>query len=138
LIDLVRVGGNGGPRRAEDYLAGEASLTITRVSPEAVELKLAGAAKVATHDGGSGAKGNLPKIDEYSLAGTLVYERGTQRFSRIDLIAFSPTGHFDEIHNKTLPFAVTFELIPGKTAAERLPPSSFGDDYFARAAKAAR
>jgi hypothetical protein len=132
LIDLVRVGGNGGPRRAEEVLAAAAKLSIDKVTPEAIHLKLTGAAKVATQDGGSGAKNNLPKIDEYALSGTLVYDRGTERFTSIDLVCFSPTGHFDEIHNRTLPLAVTFELLSGKIAAERLPPSSFGEDYFAR------
>src|SRR5262249_13308990 len=57
LIDLVRVGGNGGPRRADEVLSQTLRSTVERASPTDVRLRLDGSAKLATHDAGSGARG---------------------------------------------------------------------------------
>jgi len=130
LIDLVRVGGNGGPRRPEEVLSASARLTVTKATAREIQLQLAGSTRVATHDAGSGAKRDQPKVDDYQLQGLLVYDRDQGRFTRFDLVGYSPTGHYDEIHEKTLPLVVAFVLSDGTTPADRLPPSSFGPDYF--------
>jgi hypothetical protein len=132
LIDLVRVGGNGGPRRPEEVLAEEIQVTVEGVSPRLVRLRLDGSARLATHDVGSGARGKSGKIDTFTLLGFLNYDVPKNVFTRFDVIAFSETGHFDEIHNKVLPLAVAFELCGGNAAADRAPPSSFAKEYFGK------
>jgi hypothetical protein len=131
LIDLVRVGGNGGPRRPEEILKREMTLTVEHADVATMRLRINGAARVATHDAGSGAKDDKPKIDDYDITGVIDYDASKKALTRFDMLAFSQTGHYDEIHNKTLPFGVAFELLEGKTPAERSPPSSWGKDYFA-------
>jgi hypothetical protein len=58
LIDLVRVGGNGGPRRHDQVLAEQLRLTVEEATATRVSLRLDGTARLATHDpnGGAGAK----------------------------------------------------------------------------------
>jgi hypothetical protein len=126
LIDLVRVGGNGGPRRPEEVLSRDLHLTVTEASPTAVRLRLDGSARLATHDQGSGARGKEPKVDEYRLLGYLSYDPARKAITRFDIVAYSETGHFDEIAGRVLPFGVAFEVAPG----DRVPPWSFGKDYF--------
>jgi hypothetical protein len=130
VIDLVRVGGNGGPRRPEEVLARDLRLTVESVSAGVMRLRLDGSARLATHDHGSGARGRERKVDRFQFLGFLTFDRKAEAFRRFDLVAFSETGHFDEIHNRVLPLGVAFELAAGKTPAERLPPSAFGKDYF--------
>jgi hypothetical protein len=130
LIDLVRVGGNGGPRRHEQVLAREMRLTVVAATADAVRLRLDGSARLATSDAGSGARGKSGKVDTYQMLGFATFDVNKESFTRLDLVALSETGHFDEINHKTLPFGVAFELTPGKKPADRLPPSSFGKDYF--------
>jgi hypothetical protein len=127
LIDLVRVGGNGGPRKREEVLVKQLTCTIETV--DAV-LRLAGRARVATHDAGSGASPGRPKIDDYSILGFAELDRGREKLTRLDLVACSATGHFDEIHGKTLPLGVACELTAGTAPADRAPPSSYTKDYF--------
>lgn len=131
LIDLVRVGGNGGPRRREDVLAEHMRLTVVEVTPQTVRLKLAGSARLATQDVGSGARPNMLKIDTFQLLGRLEYDPRAKAIKRFEILALSETGHFDEIHHKVLPLGVTFELSRGEKPAERVAPSSFTKDYFA-------
>ena len=131
LIDLVRVGGNGGPRRPDEVLAKSLRLTVEGVSAERVRLRLDGSARLATHDHGSGARGKAPKVDDFRLLGFVEYDAGKKRLTHFDLVAFSETGHFDEIAGKTLPLGVSLELVTGDTPADRQPPSSFSKDYFA-------
>src|SRR5262249_42532000 len=71
LIDLVRVGGNGGPRRPEDVHPGEWELTVAEVTPAAVQLRLDGSARLVTHDRGSGARDQEGKADTYQILGFL-------------------------------------------------------------------
>jgi hypothetical protein len=130
LIDLVRVGGNGGPRAPEDVLARHLRVTVEGVSDRRIRLRLDGTARLATHDQGSGAHGREPKVDRFRFLGFLTFDRRTRTFGRFDLVAYSETGHFDEIHNRVLTLGVAFELAAGKTPTDRLVPSSFGKDYF--------
>jgi hypothetical protein len=131
LIDLVRVGGNGGPRRSEEILKRKMTLMVERADAATVRMWLAGSARVATNDVGSGAKDGNPKIDDYDVTGRITYDMAKKAITQFDLVAFSPTGHHDEIRRKTLPFGVAFERLEGKTPAERSPPSSWGENYFA-------
>jgi hypothetical protein len=131
LIDLVRVGGNGGPRRPEEVLEESMQLTIQEVTPHMLHQRLDGSARLATHDPASGARGKEGKVDTYQLLGFLAYDRQAQVFKRFDMVALSETGHYDEIHGKTLPLGIAFELARGQTPMERFRPSSFGKDYFA-------
>ena len=128
LIDLVRVGGNGGPRRPEEVLGAKLRVTVKSANASEIQLQFNGSARLATHDVGSGARKNKPKIDVFQLLGYAVYNRDTKRFTSMRLIAFSDTGHYDEIHNKVLPLGVAFELSSTETQADRVPPSSFSKE----------
>jgi hypothetical protein len=130
LIDLVRVGGNGGPRRPEEVLEEAMHLTVEEVTPRTLRLRLDGSARLATHDAGSGARGKEGKVDTYQILGFLAYDRQANVFKRFDMVALSETGHYDESNVKTLPLGVAFELTRGDTPMERLRPSSYGRDYF--------
>jgi hypothetical protein len=132
LIDLVRVGGNGGPRRPEEVLAREIHLTVTEVTPRNIRMSLDGSARLATHDRGSGAFNKEGKVDTFQLLGRLEYDRAKKVFTRFAVVAFSETGHYDEINRKVLPLGVAFELTRGDTPADRVPPSSYGKDYFGK------
>jgi hypothetical protein len=130
LIDLVRVGGNGGPRKAEDVLSQEMALTVKTASAEELRLQISGSTRVTTRDPGSGARAGEPKVDEYRFSGEAVYDRTRQTFVRFDVVAFSETGHYDEIAKKILPLGVALELTASDAPADRLPPSSYGPAYF--------
>jgi hypothetical protein len=132
LIDLVRVGGNGGPRRPEQVLAKELTVTVKQVSPTMIRLELRGSARLSS---GEGPRKGQPKIDEFQLTGRIEYDVTRKAISRFDLLAFSETGHFDEINNEVRPLGIVFERLEGKTSAERAAPSSWGKDYFQAAAR---
>jgi hypothetical protein len=127
LIDLVRVGGNGGPRRPEQVLAKELAITVEQASPKVVRLRLKGSARLSS---GEGPVKGQPKIDEFQLSGRIEYDVPRKTITRFDLLAFSETGHFDEINNEVRPLGVLFERLEGKTPAEQAAPSSWGKDYF--------
>lgn len=133
LIDLVRVGGNGGPRRPEEVLAEELQVIVTDATAQEVQLRFNGSAQLATHDVGSGARKDEPKIDDFQLLGFATYDRATSQFTSFKLIAYSETGHYDEIHEKVLPLGVACEFSTTATPADLAPPSSYVDNYFAAA-----
>ena len=132
LIDLVRVGGNGGPRRPEDVRAGAWRLTVAEVAPASVRLRLDGSARLVTHDRGSGAQDKEGKVDSYQVLGVLSYDRKRERLTRFDVVGLSETGHYDEIHQQVVPLGVALELAEGRVPADRVAPSSFGKDYFSK------
>ncbi|MFT7641833.1 MAG: hypothetical protein ACI9G1_003584 [Pirellulaceae bacterium] len=131
LIDLVRVGGNGGPRRPNDVLGEKLQVIVESATAVEIRLRLDGSARLATRDIGSGARKNEPKIDAFRLLGYASYDRSKSQFTSFNLIAFSETGHYDEIHKKVLPLGVLFEFSPAKVPTDRVPPSSYSDSYFA-------
>jgi hypothetical protein len=131
LIDLVRVGGNGGPRRPNDVLGEQLQVTVVDATANEVQLRFDGSARLATHDVGSGARQNEAKIDDFQLLGNATYDRAKSQFTSFNLIAYSATGHYDEIHNKVLSLGVAFELSATETPADRAPPSSYSESYFA-------
>lgn len=130
LIDLVRVGGNGGPRRREELLAAEMGVTVEAASDTKIRIRIDGSSRLATRDVGSGATKDKPKVDDYHFLGFATYDRSTRRFTKFDLIAFSESGHYDEIQKKVLPYGVAFELVRGDKATDRVPPSSYSAGYF--------
>jgi hypothetical protein len=130
LVDLVRVGGNGNARKPEDVLSREITLTVAETLPAELRMRLSGSARLATQDPGSGARNGEPKRDDYRFSGEAVYDRRRQAFTRFAFVAFSETGHYDEIAHKTLPFGVSFELTTGDTPADLLPPAFYSKTYF--------
>src|SRR5262249_13675894 len=68
VIDLGRVGGNGGPRRPEQVLAKDLTVTAKQVSPTMIRLHLKGSARLSTDEG---PKKGQPKIDEFQLTGRI-------------------------------------------------------------------
>lgn len=129
LVDLVRVGGNGGARRPEQVLSREMRLTVVETTPR-IRFTVSGSARLSTHDAGSGARGKEPKVDEYRFTGEATYDAAAGRFERFDFVAFSETGHYDEVASKTLPFGIGFELVSAEAAMDRIPPAHFSaHDY---------
>jgi hypothetical protein len=132
LIDLVRIGGNGGPRQPEDVLAEELWLTVEAVTPGAVRLRLHGSARFVTRGPEHGAPGNGGRVDEFRVLGFLTQDRGKQQLTRFDAVALSEAGHFDEIGRRLLPLGVAFGLTRGEAPADRVRPSSFYHEYFGK------
>ncbi len=130
LIDLVRVGGNGGPRRPEAVLARDLRVTIEQVAPGSLRLRLDGSARLATYDAVGDGTAKQAKVDTYQFLGFATYDRDKKVLTRFDLAAISQTGHFDEIQRKVVPLGVAFELTRGTAPADRLPPSSLSKNYF--------
>jgi hypothetical protein len=133
LIDLVRVGGEGGPRGRADTLHEELTLTVESADADRVRLRLDGSAAFRTHGPEHGAPGKEGRADAFRLLGFLDYEARKQAFTRFDVVALSETGHFDEAARKVLPLGVAFELTRGDTPADRTRPHSLHDDYFGKA-----
>jgi hypothetical protein len=112
-------------------LSEELQVTIAEVSTNEVRLRLDGSAQLATRDVGSGARKDEPKIDDFQLLGHATYDRAKSRFTSFNLIAYSETGHYDEIHKKVLPLGIAFELSTSESLANLVPPSSYAASYFA-------
>jgi hypothetical protein len=130
LVDLVRVGGNGGARRPEQVLRKEIRLSVSERTPARLRLAVSGSTRIATHDPGSGAKGKEPKVDDFRFSGEAVYDPAAARFERFTFVAYSETGHYDEVAEKILPFAVGFELIAAEAPMDRIPPAHYSANYF--------
>jgi hypothetical protein len=130
LIDLVRVGGNGGPRQPERVLSQELGLTVEDVSSERIHFRLDGSARFVIHGPEYGARGKEGKVDDFQLLGYLDFDGTKQVFTRFDIVALSDTGHFDEAGRVIRPLGVAFELTKGNVPADRVAPSSFSKDYF--------
>jgi hypothetical protein len=130
LVDLVRVGGNGNARKPDDILAREMTITTIETKEGMQRLKILGTVRVATHDVGSGARPAEPKKDDYRISGEVSFDSKRRAFTRFEFVAFSETGHYDEIAQKVLPFAVAFELSSGETPSDLLPPAFYSTAYF--------
>jgi hypothetical protein len=132
LIDLVRIGGEGGPRRPENVLAQELWLTVEAVSAKEVRLRLTGSARFVTHGEEHGVVGRKGRVDEFELLGHLTYDRQAAAFTRFDAVALSPTGHFDQIGKKLAPLGVSFTLTPAEAPGDRVRPHSYYSNYFGK------
>lgn len=145
LIDLVRIGGNGGPRQPQHVASKQLKLTVEEPSPPAplpqgergaraasVRLRLDGSAECLSFGENFGISAKESRKDTFQLLGFLDYDKSKNTFTRFDIVALSETGHYDEIMKKVLPLGVAFELAQGDKPAERLPPASFAKDYFGK------
>jgi hypothetical protein len=132
LVDLVRVGGNGGPRRPEQVLSQEVGLTVDAVSSERIRLRLDGSAQFVIHGPEYGAKGKEGKVDDFQLLGFLDYDVSRKVFTRFDIVALSETGNFDEAGRVIRPLGVAFELTQASAPADHVAPSSFTKGYFTK------
>src|SRR6185436_5932108 len=74
LVDLVRVGGNGNARKAEEVLSREMTLTVV----EPGRMKISGTARLVTQDVGSGARPGEPKKDDYRFSGEALFDTNRQ------------------------------------------------------------
>jgi hypothetical protein len=128
LVELIRVGGNGGARRPQDVVARPLYLTTEAVTERTLRLRLSGHARVL-----SGRYVNNKKEvreDRYDLLGTLEYDRKAGAFTRFDVVALSETGHFEEASAKLMPLGVALQLTPAKTPADRVRPSFYDARYY--------
>jgi hypothetical protein len=132
LIDLVRIGGEGGPRRREHVVSQRLWLTVEEVSSAQVRLRLDGSACFVTQGLENGVRGK-ERRDTFHLLGYLTYDTKKKALNRFDVVALCETGHFDEIGRKVVPLGVAFELTEGKTPADRVRPHSYYQEYFGKA-----
>jgi hypothetical protein len=130
LIDLVRIGGEGGPRRPEDVLSRELVLVIEEATPAQLRLRLEGTPRFMTHGPEYGAPRKEGRKDTFQLHGIVEYDRKAGVFTRFDVVALCETGHYDEIGKKLVPLGVAFELNRGETPADRVRPHSYYENYF--------
>jgi hypothetical protein len=127
LIDLVRVGGNGGPHAPQSVRSQELWLQVEETSPACLRLRLHGSARFDV----SGSEHGPARTTTYRLAGRLDYDPRRKAFTRFDVVALSETGHYDQ-HGRVLrPLGVAFELSPARKPADLVRPSSLYQSYFA-------
>jgi hypothetical protein len=69
-------------------------------------------------------------MDTFHLLGYLCADGQGKKVSRFDLVALSPTGHYDQIGQKNMPLGVAFELAPATVPANRVRPHSYYQAYF--------
>jgi hypothetical protein len=130
LIDLVRIGGEGGPRRPENVVSQELTLTVEAADAREIRLRLDGLARFRTSGPEFGVTDKKGRLDEFRVLGFLRYDREKKSFTRFDAVALCPTGHHDEHGPKTTALGVAFTLTPGSAPADRVRPHSFHDRYF--------
>jgi hypothetical protein len=132
LIDLVRIGGEGGPRRPENVREQRLTLTVTAVTADSITLGLDGSARFLTFGPENGVSELTGREDAFVLRGELRLDRKTGTFRRFDVVGLCETGHHDEIGKKTVPLGVAFTLTPAEAPADRVRPHSFYQDYFGK------
>jgi hypothetical protein len=133
LVDLVRIGGNGGPRRPEHLLSRELKLTVEEATVDNIRLRLDGTAVCLSFGDNFGVQGKEGRKDAFPLLGYVDYDVNKKAFTRFDIVAVSETGHYDEITKKLLPLGVAFVLTRGDKPADRIAPSSFAQGgYFGK------
>src|SRR5262249_15892907 len=114
LIDHVRIGGEGEPRRKENVRSQDLYLTGEDGKDDTVHLRLGGAARYLTFGPENGVTDRKGREDEFRIWGVLEYRRKTGEVRRFDVVALCETGHFDEIGKKLVPLGVAFELTAAK------------------------
>jgi hypothetical protein len=130
LIDLVRIGGEGGPRNPKDVSSQELTITVETVSAQKLRLRMDGVAKFVTRGEEFGVTGKAGRTDTFQLLGYLDYDRVAKKLTRFDIVALSETGHYDQIGKKNVALGVAFELAVGQTPAELVRPHSLNRDYW--------
>lgn len=132
LIDLVRIGGNGGPRSIDDIESQSMEVSVTENTASTVRLSLKGFAAYRTRGPEFGVPVGQSRVDRFEILGQISFDRLHEQFHRFDIIALSSTGHFDEIGRQSTPLGVGFSISEAKSPADRSRPSSYGNDYFGR------
>jgi hypothetical protein len=132
LIDLVRIGGEGGPRRPEDVVKQALHLIVEEAPADQLRLRIEGTAIFRTRGKEFGVLAAEGRMDSFQIVGRLVANRKAGTVTRFDLVALCETGHYDEIGRKVQPLGVSFELTQGERPADRVRPHSFGADYFGK------
>jgi hypothetical protein len=89
------------------------------------------ASKVGPYDGARLKLGLSGKGDLFPFLGYLKYKAG-KGWTRCDALAYSPTGHFDEINGKVTELGVAFELVLSDAPMDRFR-SCLAKDYFGKA-----
>jgi hypothetical protein len=118
--------------RANEVLAGELKLTVNKVTPAAVELRLSGFARLGTP---TDITDLTPKGRGYEprLAGTLRYDRKRKVLDRFDVVAVGDVWGDNPIYQAgragRQPLGVAFELVHGRSPADRVPPQGMRDWY---------
>lgn len=130
LIDVVRIGGNMGPRHPTAVREQQLHLTVEEVTASRVRLRLDGKARYWTLGDNLGAPKPDGREDSYLLWGRLEYDRKAAAFTRFDLAALSETGHYDEVGKKITAMGLAFELTDAKAPADRVRPSSYYQNYY--------
>lgn len=129
-IDLIRIAGCGMPRRSDQVLARDFTLEVEEVTGSSIRLRMHGTATLSADDANLVVKPNKVKIDEYRVRGHLRYDTKKKAFTQFDVIAYSETGHYDDVKGNLRPLGVSLELTEGKTPSDRYAPSKYDKEYF--------
>ena len=137
LLDSVR--GETPAWRDEHVIHAHLTTEVTRIDGSLVHLRLTGA--VLNQQAGTWAVrpfcqkwDHLTRGYDCTLYGELIYDRSTERFTQIDLLATGDRWGGTEHNNRqedqlTSPMATSFHLA-GTTPADRTPPHANLWDYF--------
>ena len=133
LVDNTR--GEPPMWRRDEIHANDFELIVERVTSAKIELRLQGAALLATdRDAQQAARGYQP-----TLVGFIEYDRSRQRLTRFDVVAVGdqwgsgPFTRSDARPGRT-PLGVAFELSSGDSPADRIAPQGARElnEYFGR------
>jgi hypothetical protein len=127
-----------GPKQVR---AAELTLTVEAVTADTVRLRLNGSAKLGNEPPAPVAQGKIACIDQWGyepqVLGYIEYDRKKQAVTRFDVVAlgdhFGRLGIADSGTRLGLqPLGITFELVSGERAADRVPPgrSPTARSYF--------
>lgn len=113
--------------RRKQVRSAKLSLTVEKVGPVSVQLRLEGSALLTTHP-------ELRHADrgyDVSLLGHLDYDRAHGRFRRFDVLALGDYWGKNPIYGvgpkERSPLGVVFELCDGRDPADRIPPQGSRD-----------
>jgi hypothetical protein len=129
-LDLNRTVGDPIPQKIH---VGELSLKVDSVSPEEIDIRLGGFAKVSDD-----LSGDNRRTFEARMYGRLVYDRRKAAFSRFDMLALGDTygpfeaglGHWPYSRPGRSPYGIAFELLGAGSPAERyVPPRGAGPRF---------
>lgn len=143
-LNPLRFYGRYGPDalNRQEVRAGELTLTVEEVLPQAVRLRLEGFGKFGEVPPAAVAEGKIASLDRWGyephVLGYLEYDPQDRVFTRFDIVALG--DHFGRLGNGRRaptriglqPLGIAFELIKGDQPADRVPPGRPSDSrsYF--------
>jgi hypothetical protein len=130
-LNPLTVYGETNPLTRLEVRASELRLTVEQVTPDMVRLRLNGFARLGSAPPTEVATGQVACLDQWGyeprLLGFLEYDPRTHVWTRFDIVAlgehFGRLGICDSGSRPGLqPLGISFELVQGDRAADRVPP----------------